>query len=117
MPNLLHGPSLSGQVTLKQAKRLHLSEGRARPRPCSRAAQSFAAFIGRGCVSALASDCASALCLQNEPDSDALFPPRPRRKRGGLCEMMLLLGVALFFQTGGIVSGVFLLYFLVPILR
>ena len=58
MPNLLHGPSLSGRVTLKQAKHLHLSAGRAPSRPCSRAAQTFAAFIGRGCVSALAPDCA-----------------------------------------------------------
>jgi hypothetical protein len=47
MPNLLHGLSLSRRVTLKQAKGLHLSEGRAPSRPCSRAAQTFAAFIGR----------------------------------------------------------------------
>ena len=53
--------------------------------------------------------------VTEEPDSDALFSPR--RKRGGLCEMMLLRGVALFFQTGRIVSGVFLLYFLMLILR
>jgi len=46
IPNLLHGPSLSGRVTLKQAKHLQLSEGRAPSRPCSRAAQTFAAFIG-----------------------------------------------------------------------
>ena len=71
----------------------------------------------RLCLCARARLRVSVLCLQKEPDSNALFPPRPRRKRGGLCEMMLLLGVALFFQTGRIVSGVFLLYFLVPILR
>ena len=52
--------------------------------------------------------------VTEEPDSDALLSPR--RKRGGLCGMMLLFCVAPFSQTGRIVSGVFLLYFLVLIL-
>jgi len=57
------------------------------------------------------------LCDGTSPHTDVLFSLRALRKRDGLRGMMLLLGVALFFQTGRIVSGVFLLHFLVPILR
>jgi hypothetical protein len=56
-------------------------------------------------------------CVMESPDTDVLFSPRALRKRDGLRGMMLVFRVVPFFQTGRIVSGVFLLHLFVPILR